>query len=243
MHHAAGTGTAQRRRDPPRQLPATAEHALRTPAAEYTASLAEGMDHSASAQLWRVLLGAVRTRWSYGQVVDLLTEPNTPGLDAARSFPATTTRPTRTVRPVAQQTKRLERKWARAVAHAARWCPTIDDGDRGFEARASHTVDLVAAVQARADVSPGRWSIGGGPADRRVLDTLCQLHLEAVADQVAIDLRRLGPMCGIGRETARTALQRLSDDEWVHLVTPADGPRAAVWALIAPPDDLVHRNY
>ncbi|MBO0871773.1 MAG: hypothetical protein J2P19_00110 [Pseudonocardia sp.] len=218
-----------------RGLPATAEQALRTPRDTYAAALEPGMDASASAQLWRVLLGAVRARWGYRDIAALLTEPGTPGLDAIRTTPATASRPTRTPRSPEQQVKRLEREWARAVAHAARWCPSIDDGDRDFVTRAEAAVVLVAAVQARADASPGRWAQGGGPADRRVLDALCHLHLDAVADQVAIDIRRLGLRCGIGRETARTALQRLSDDGWTCLVTPAEGPNAAVWALTAPP--------
>ena len=86
-------------------------------------------------------------------------------------------------------------------------------------------------LQTRADASAGRWTRGGGPADRRILDVLCLITLQALSAAVEADTRRLALLAGVGRETARTALLRLSDDGWIAHVRAADGPHGAHWTI------------
>lgn len=203
---------------PRRLLPAGTRAALGSAAAD------------ASAQLWRVLLGAVRARWRYGDVAALLADPAAAGLEHAR-----TTRhgAYRVARPAREQTAVLARQWSRAVRAVAETSAVVDAHDEAFDTRAAAAARVVAAVQGRADACPGRWSSGGGPADRRVLDALCALQLGAVSASVAVDIRRLALRCGLGRETARTALLRLQDHAWITQVVPAGGTTAATWALNA----------
>ena len=77
--------------------------------------------------------------------------------------------------------------------------------DPTFEPRCATTAAAVVHAQRRADASPGRWAQPGGPADRRVLDVLCELVLAAVSCDIELDIRRLSHLTGIGRDTARVA--------------------------------------
>src|SRR5690606_40740348 len=45
---------------------------------------------------------------------------------------------------------------------------------------------------------------------------------------------------GIGRETARTALLRLAEDDWITQTRPADGPHGAHWTI--DPQNAIHRD-
>jgi hypothetical protein len=112
--------------------------------------------------------------------------------------------------------------------------------DPTFDTRAGDIADLARNLQMRADASPGRWAHGGGPADRRVLDVLCIFALQAVRADVEADIRRLGLLAGIGRETARTALLRLNADGWITRSTPGDGPHGAHWTI--GPQFLIHND-
>ncbi|NTW41546.1 MAG: hypothetical protein HGA44_16980, partial [Cellulomonadaceae bacterium] len=94
------------------------------------------------------------------------------------------------------------------------------------------------AAQAPADAAAGRWAAGGGPADRRVLDVLCVLALQALCGAVEADTRRLALLAGIGRETARTALLRLSADGWIAPAQAAVGVHGAHWTI--DPAALIH---
>ena len=194
-------------------------------------ALAEGAP-DASAALHAVLLGAARARWTLADVAAL--PPDSPGLAHAtsRRDPARPTGPRQPRSPDERQAV-LARQWTRALA---RVLATPGAGhDPTFDARAGALAAHVAAVQTRADAAPGRWATGGGPADRRVLDGLCSLALHAVRPDVAADVRRLALLVGVGRETARTALHRLTADGWLTPTSPSDGPRAAVWALTPTP--------
>ena len=95
-------------------------------------------------------------------------------------------------------------------------------------------------VQQRADAAAGRWTRGGGPADRRILDVLSFLALHALSASVEADTRRLALSAGVGRETARTALLRLAEVGWIAQTTAADGPRAAHWTI--DPQSVLHSN-
>lgn len=203
---------------PRRELPAASAAALAQAAA--TAD--------ASAVLWKVLIGAAAARWRCADLSALAVRA--PGLEHLRSHgqgPAQPRRP----RDGRESRRLLHRQWD----HAVRWVAThpraaVED-DPTFNPRAATVVQLVEHTQTRAGACAGRWAGPGGPADRRVLDALCSLMLHSLSTTVEADIRRLGLLCGIGRETARTALLRLTGDGWLTCCSPGEGPRAATWSL------------
>ncbi len=201
-----------------RQLPAGSAQAL-----EVDAALVD-----ANTVLRRVLVGAAAARWRCADVAGLVAR--SPGLEHVRSQGQGPGVPRR-VRSPGESRAVLARQWDRAVRWVAAHPRASNLEDPTFEPRAAALAAVVEQVQTRADAAPGRWAGPGGPADRRVLDALCVLSLHAVSPVVEADIRRLGLVCGIGRETARTALLRLSRDGWVTRHSPADGPRAASWIL------------
>jgi len=182
----------------------------------------------ASAVLRRVLDGAVAARWRCADVAALVAR--SPGLEHVRSQGQGPGQPRR-VRSPAESRRVLSRQWDRAVRWVAAHPRAAAEEDPTFEPRAAALAAVVEQTQSRADATAGRWAGPGGPADRRVLDAICVLSLQAMSAPVEADIRRLGLLCGIGRETARTALLRLARDGWVTRHCPADGPRAAVWIL------------
>jgi len=182
----------------------------------------------ASTVLRRVLVGAVAARWRCADIASLVA--HSPGLEHVRSQGQGPGVPRR-VRSPGESRAVLARQWDRAVRWVATHPRASNFEDPTFEPRAAALAAQVEATQTRADAAAGRWAGPGGPADRRVLDALCALVLHAMSPVVEADIRRLGLMCGIGRETARTALLRLSRDGWVTRHAPADGPRAASWIL------------
>jgi len=201
-----------------RQLPASSAQALQVDAAEVDANTV----------LRRVLVGAAAARWRCTDVASLVA--HSPGLEHVRSQ-GQGLGVSRRVRSPGESRAVLARQWDRAVRWVATHPRASNLEDPTFESRAAALAGVVEATQTRADAAPGRWAGPGGPADRRVLDALCVLVLHAVSPVVEADIRRLGLVCGIGRETARTALLRLSRDGWVARHAPADGPRAASWIL------------
>jgi len=206
-----------------RQLPAGSVQALQVDAAAMDANTVD-----ASTVLRRVLVGAAAARWRCADVAGLVA--HSPGLEHVRSQGQGPGVPRR-VRSPGESRAVLARQWDRAVRWVAAHPRASNFEDPTFEPRAARLAVVVEQVQTRADAAAGRWAGPGGPADRRVLDALCVLSLHAVSPVVEADIRRLGLVCGIGRETARTALLRLSRDGWVARHAPADGPRAASWIL------------
>ncbi len=208
----------------PAPLPTNVRAALDTPLPHQA---------DASAALWTVLLGAARARWHLADLTPLL--PTAPGLEHARTARAG---PIRTPRSHHEAHRLLARQWNRAVQHAATAPPTAGDDpsdDPGYTARAGAALAAVRAAQSRADAAPGRWARPGGPSDRRVLDALCDQQLAAARTDVELDIRRLGDLTGVSRETARRALHRLTADDWVRQAEAAAGVHAARWALPPPP--------
>ncbi len=201
-----------------RQLPAGSVQALQVDAAAVDANTV----------LCRVLNGAAAARWRCADIAVLVA--HSPGLEHVRSQGQGPGMPRR-VRSPGESRAVLARQWDRAVRWVAAHPRASNLEDPTFEPRAAALADVVEHAQTRADAAAGRWAGPGGPADRRVLDALCVLSLHAVSTVVEADIRRLGLVCGIGRETARTALLRLARDGWVTRHAPADGPRAASWIL------------
>ncbi|MGW9114531.1 hypothetical protein [Microbacterium sp. NPDC055683] len=200
---------------PRRELPANSAAALREDAAS----------GDASAVLWRVLIGAASARWRHADVAALV--DSAPGLEHVRTY---RDRGQRRPRSRVDAARTLRRQWDKAVKHVAGTARQIGD-DPTFDARADVIATHVRALQQRADAAAGRWTRGGGPADRRILDALCTLALQALSASVEADTRRLALLVGVGRETARTALLRLADDGWIAQQRPAEGPRAAHWTI------------
>lgn len=208
---------------PRRTLPAVSESALNEDAAS----------GDASAVLWRFLIGAAAARWRHADVAALV--PTSLGLEHVRT---SRDRGQRIPRSHVDASRVLRRQWDKAVKHVATSDRQIG-GDPTFDARADDVATRVRDIQTRADAASGRWSTGGGPADRRVLDALCVLALQALSASVEADTRRLALLVGIGRETARTALLRLSEDGWISQARAAEGPHGAAWNI--GPQPVIHR--
>lgn len=186
----------------------------------------------ASAVLWRVLIGAAAAHWHHADIAAIAA--HSPGLEHVRTYRDGSHRRPRTAADTAQV---LRRQWDKAVRFTAA-TPRTAGADPTFDARADAIAATVRAIQTRADASAGRWSTGGGPADRRILDALCLLTLRAVTVTVEADIRRLALIAGIGRETARTALWRLAADGWITQTQSAEGVRAAHWTIRPP--EVIH---
>jgi hypothetical protein len=200
---------------PRRELAAVSAAALREDAAS----------GDASAVLWRVLIGAAAARWRHADVAALV--ETAPGLEHVRSF---RDRGMRRTRGRVDAARTLRRQWDKAVKFVATTDRQIGD-DPTFDPRADAIAAHVRELQARADAAAGRWTRGGGPADRRILDVLCVIALQALSGSVEADTRRLALLAGVGRETARMALLRLSEDGWIARARAADGPHGAHWTI------------
>lgn len=188
----------------------------------------------ASAVLWRILIGAAAARWRHADIAQLVA--HSPGLEHIRTY---RDRSQRKPRGQIDAARTLRRQWDKAVRYVATAPRQIGD-DPTFDGRADQIATHAREIQARADAAAGRWTSGGGPADRRVLDVLCILALQAITATVEADIRRLALLAGIGRETARTALLRLADDGWITRARDADGPHGAHWQLA--PATVIHSN-
>lgn len=188
----------------------------------------------ASTVLWRVLIGAAAARWHYEDVAALIDRPGMAHVHSARD------RGQRIPRTAADSAAILRRQWDKAVQHIAASPRRTEGEDPTFDERAGAIAAHVRQLQQRADAAAGRWTTPAGPTDRRVLDALCQLALQGLTASVEADIRRLGLLAGIGRETARTGLLRLAQDGWITQHTAAEGVRAACWTIATPA--AVHNN-
>lgn len=215
---------------PQRDLPAASKAALNEDAAS----------GDASAVLWRVLIGAASARWKHADVAALVV--SYPGMEHLRTYRLSTGSRTQRVGRAATETAAiLTRQWAKAVAHVA-VSPRLIGEDPTFDSRADAIAAFIRNVQERADAAGGRWANGSGPADRRVLDVLSVLALQALNTDLEADIRRLGLLAGIGRETARVALQRLATDGWISRIQASEGSRAAHWRICGRSDIHSHTS-
>lgn len=205
------------------------------PAASAAALEEDAGAGDASSILWRVLIGAASARWRYADVAALVS--TAPGLEHARTTRAGAGRRSRPAVGEASAAATLRRQWKKAVWHVASSAPAIGT-DPTFDARAGAIATHVQEIQDKADAAAGRWTTRGGPADRRVLDVLCVLALQAVTAELEADTRRLALLAGIGRETARTALLRLAADGWISQTRGAEGPHGAHWTI--DPQTVIH---
>lgn len=204
------------------------------PTASSAALEADAAHLDASAVLNTVLLGAAASHWRLGDVAELVDAA--PGLEHVRTRRGTSGRTPRRPR---ERAETLARQWRYAVRFVAEH-PRHTGIDATFDTRAGDLADTVRLLQERADASPGRWTQGGGPSDRRVLDTLHLWALTAVTTTLEADVRRIALACGIGRETARTAFHRLTADGWIRLAGAAAGVHGASWHI--DPQELFPRE-
>lgn len=184
------------------------------------------------AHLARILVRLALARWSPAEVRALLERHlASPGLaHLRRQTGALGDRP----RSADERATLLVRQWDRAVSYAAtlrREEPTSGEHGQGdepteWDRRVAAVVAVVAGVREAIAAEPRRWSTQAGPADRRVLEYLLALALDAVTDEIEIDCRRLALATGMGRSTAARALGRLVLDGWATLLTPGEGQRA-----------------
>lgn len=195
-----------------------------------------GPDDDASSRLFVTLLCLARSRAVFDDAVNLLEQP---GLEHARTQrdPRTGARVVRPRHGPHSVLGVLERQWRKAVAVVATTA-TRDGDDGSFLARADVVAEAVKAVQTRADAMPGRWTGSCGALDRRVLDVLCLVALQAVTVDVDAGVRMLANLTGAGRESVRTALWRLQHDGWVDRVVETAGTHAATWTI--DPSRVIH---
>lgn len=185
-----------------------------------------------SAVMWRILVGAALARWKHA---DVLTVIDRPGMEHARTVREGTRRRPRPATGAHSTAVVVAADWGRAVVEAAALDTAPRDEDDGFDQRAGAVAAVVQAIQDGADLSPARWTQrGGGPSERRVLDALCLLAVEAVSTTVEADIRRLGLRTGLAFETIRGALGRLRADGRIALAVPAAGVRAHHWKILTP---------
>ena len=202
----------------PRPLPAAA-----------AAALAQHPVADASAHLFTILLSMARARRRFD---DAIAQLGAPGLEHVRTMRDPHTG-RRTPRPTAgphSPIATLTRQWRRAVAVVA---ATSDrhGTDTTFLHRGETLALDIQARQQRADATRNRWRGSQGAADRRVLDALHLIALDAVTPDIDASIRHLALRTGISREVARQALHRLHHDGWIQPVTPAAGTNAATWTI------------
>jgi hypothetical protein len=203
---------------PRRSLPGFAATALATDAADPS--------ENANGVLWSVLIGAAAARW---HLADVAVHIDAPGLEHVRTIHRGGGR--RSPRRPGEAAAILRRQWDRAVQHVASSDHDQVGSDPTFDPRAGQVAEFVDRLQTAADTAAGRWTLGRGPADRRVLDALCVLALQALTVVLEVDVRRLALMAGVGRETARTALLRLAAEGALRHVAGPTGPHGACWSI------------
>lgn len=200
------------------------------------AAAARAQVADASRDAWRVLLGAARSCWRYEDVARLAFTERAPGLEHVRSA----VRGSKRV-PRRDGGRYLIHQWNRAVAQvAATPAPVSSTHDGDFDRRARAVTKAGLAVLDAMAASPGRWRLGGGAADERILRALVLWSAQAIQLDVEADIRRLAIACGVSRETARQALWRLEGDGWIRQVKEAEGPHGAVWSI--EPRAVLHRE-
>ncbi|MFC0862400.1 hypothetical protein ACFHYQ_08830 [Sphaerimonospora cavernae] len=191
------------------------------------------------AHLARILVRLALARWSPLDVAALLDrDQKAPGLVHLRRQGSGTSagRP----RGTAERAALIRRQWSRAVDYAATLRRDLSDGQRPGEEtdewteRVAAVVELATAVRQAIEAVPKRWSTQAGPSDRRALEYVLELALDAVSDEIEIDCRRLALATGMGRSTAARALTRLCLDQWLSLSASGDGQRAHRYRILPP---------
>ncbi|MFC7650406.1 hypothetical protein ACFQX6_66260 [Streptosporangium lutulentum] len=188
--------------------------------------------------MWTILLRLARARWSAAQVTALLTgHLQAPGLVHLRRQGGAGGR----LLSDTERERLLARQWAKAVAHAATLSAPdslgVGEAGEGSEAeqwqrRVAEAVELVTGVLRAMAADKGRWCSQAGPSDRKALEYLLVLTLDAVSAEIELDCRRLALATGIGTGTAGRALGRLALDGWLQMTEKGTGQRASRYRVL-----------
>ena len=176
------------------------------------------------------LLSAAHAGWSIRDVEHAV--KSAPGMEHYRT--KNTGRGGRRPRSAGEARARLERQWDKAVQYVALQRPlpaqkTPEDLTE-LDAIVTGVTDLVE----RFRVNPGRWGATEATSNQQtILRALAYLTLQTGKRVVAASIRDLGPMAGLGRTTAATALTALAEAGYVERVTASDDGNAAEWRLLS----------
>ncbi|NUW47017.1 hypothetical protein [Nonomuraea rhodomycinica] len=190
------------------------------------------------AHLRKILVRLALARWSLPEAaLLLLANVDMPGLIHLARQGGGRSR----TRSPGEQAALLARQWDRAVEYAAavRRPGATGAGDerqaedeQAWAARLAEVVAVVGTVREAIAAEPRRWTTQAGPSDRRALEYVSELALDAVSTEIEIDCRRLAEATGMGKSTAARSLDRLCLDEWLHLVEAGRGQRASRYRLL-----------
>jgi hypothetical protein len=163
----------------------------------------------ASVRQWRILLAMAAAHWTFDHALE---QVNRPGLTHSASMKKNGRRIPRPSTGARSARAALAGEWRRAV-EAARSNP--QGNDPTFEPRCLSVARAVQSTLRLARSRPGRWRRSGGASEQRVLFALCRRMLHAVTTSIEASVRTLALDTGMGRETVRQALLRLSADHWI----------------------------
>lgn len=176
------------------------------------------------------LLSAANAGWSFLDVEHAV--KSAPGMEHYRT--KNTGRGGRRPRSAGEARARLERQWDKAVQYAALQRPLPAEKTPEDLTELAAIVTGVADLLERFRVNPGRWGATEATSNQQsILSALAYLTLQTGKRVVAAAIRDLGPMAGLGRTTAATALTALAEAGYVERVTASDDGNAAEWRLVS----------
>nr|WP_255498581.1 hypothetical protein [Cryobacterium sp.] len=176
------------------------------------------------------LLSAANAGWTLQDVEHAVKKA--PGMEHYRT--KNTGRGSRRPRSAGEARARLERQWNVAVQYAALQRPLPAQKTPEDLTELDAIVTGVADLLERFRVNPGRWGATEATSNQQtILRALAYLTLQTGKRVVAASIRDLGPMAGLGRTTAATALTALAEAGYVERVTASDEGNAAEWRLVS----------
>lgn len=203
-----------------------AHRALSAAGAAHMATLDGGSNPSWTA--FMCLMSAAAAGWSFADVEHAAR--TAPGMEHYRT--KNTGRGTRARRHADEARARLERQWAKALTYTAVQRPLPVEREPKDLTDLERLVDDADALQLLLHRHPGRWGASeSAVSDRTVLTALAYLTLHTGKRVVAAAVRDLALITGLGRQTAATALRRLSAAGYIARVVADEGLHAAQWAL------------
>jgi len=202
--------------------------ALSAAGAAHMATLDGGSDPSWTG--FACLLSAANAGWTLTDVQHAV--KTAPGMEHYRT--KNTGRGGRRRRSAGEARARLERQWDKAVQYAALQRPLPPQKTPEDLTELDAIVTDVAELLDRFRVNPGRWGATEATSNQQtILRALAYLTLQTGKRVVAAAIRDLGPMAGLGRTTAATALTALAEAGYVQRVTASDEGNAAEWRLVS----------
>ncbi|MGO4785162.1 helix-turn-helix domain-containing protein [Cryobacterium sp. W22_MBD10_FK3] len=206
----------------------TGHRSLSAAGAAHMATIDGGRDPSWTG--FMCLLSAANAGWSFLDVEHAV--KSAPGMEHYRT--KNTGRGGRHPRSAGEARTRLERQWDKAVQYAALQRPLPAEKAPEDLTELTAIVAEVSDLLERFRVNPGRWGATEATSNQQsILSALAYLTLQTGKRVVAAAIRDLGPMAGLGRTTAATALTALAEAGYVERVTASDEGNAAEWRLVS----------